>query len=413
MIQNFEHCVVLHVTGPDRPGVTATLSSILAQQKGSAALVDIGQSVVHGYLSLTAVVHIDPGCDALRRILVAVSNLGLRVEVSTFHSEASLQKEKASGAMAASLCVTMLGELSNGVALAHLTEFLASQSLNISDIKTLSEGFLQGLELIVEIPLGTQSSRERLEWLRVEILKLSSLLKLDLAVQRNDVFRRNKRLVCMDVDSTFVEMEVIDELAALAGCKEKVADITRRAMEGEFDFKQALRERVACLKGLDFGRAQNLLQNIPLAQGSEALVNFLRTIGVKVGLVSGGFDFFVDHLKDRFKLDFAFANKLEVVEGKLTGKLVGSLVDPERKAQVLTDMSKVFKCRTEQTVAIGDGANDLLMLEAAGLGVAFKAKARLKEMADLSISYAGLDAILFLMGYRSSDVQRLSGLSEE
>lgn len=407
MIQNYDHCVVLHVTGPDRPGVTATLATIVSQEKG-AYLSDIGQSVVHGYLSLCAVVQIDPGSDALRKILFAVSELGLRVEVSTFRTPQKILNSWQGGSSPrTSFCVTMLGDLTDGTSLSKVTQFLASQSLNIGEIKTLSQGFLRGLELIVEVPDSFAASSAKIAALKGDLLRLSTQLNIDLAVQKNDTFRRNKRLMCLDVDSTFVQMELVDELARLAGCQDKVSKITEQAMNGDLDFESALRQRVACLAGLEFSKAENLIKDIPLTPGCETMVKFLKSLGVKVGLVSGGFDFLVDRLKNQFELDFAFSNKLEIKDGRLTGHVVGTIVDAQRKAQVLLDMSQVFKCRPEQSVAVGDGANDLLMLESAGLGIAFRAKTKLREAADLSINYAGLDAVLYLMGYKSSDVQQL------
>jgi len=275
--------------------------------------------------------------------------------------------------------------------------------MNILELKTLQgRGALRGLEISAEIPRGSADTAENLLALRGEILKLSSELGVDLAIQRDDVYRRNRRMVCMDVDSTFVQMEVIDELARLAGAGEKVAAITERAMRGEMDFKQALHERVLALKGLSFEKAKSLLQSVPLTPGAEDLARTLKNLGYQVGLVSGGFDFFVDELKRRFDLDFAFANRLEVENGLLTGRVLGTVVDAERKAQLLRDMCQVYRCRLEQTVAIGDGANDMLMLQTAGLGIAFRAKPKLQSVADLSLNRSGLDGVLDLMGLHAA-----------
>ena len=241
--------------------------------------------------------------------------------------------------------------------------------------------------------------------LRGELLTKGMELSVDLAVQRDDIFRRNKRLVCMDVDSTFVKGEFIDELAALVGVKDEVADITARAMRGELDFKQALGERVGLLEGLTLQRAIDLCERFELTPGADDFVRTLKHLGFKVGLVSGGFDFFVNRLKDRFGLDFAFANELDVVDGVLTGKVRGTIVDSERKAQVLKDMAQVYNCRLEQTVAVGDGANDMLMLQTAGLGIAFRAKPKLQEVADMSLNHhERLDTLLYLMGFSARDL---------
>lgn len=386
--------IVLHISGPDRPGITSTLTEILASEK--ARLIDIGQSVLHHFLILSAIIEIPQGSDALRRLLFAVNDLGLKLEVSTLAKRNLLPKNESEE----TLCLTLLGSLEGGNAIAQASAFLAQKKINIRDIKTLSDQELRGLELILDVPNASFDMRE----LRASLLSLSSTLGVDVAIQKDDIFRRNKRLICMDVDSTFVQMEVIDELARLAGTQDKVAAITERAMRGEIDFKEALRERVGLLKGLSFSRAKELLENIPLMPGAEELVKSLKYLGLKIGLVSGGFDFFVDALKKRFAIDFAFSNQLEVIDGKITGKVQGAIVDAERKAQILNDMIQVFHCHPAQTIAVGDGANDILMLQAAGLGIAFRAKPRLQAAADLSLNQASLDSILFLMGLRGQDL---------
>ena len=299
----------------------------------------------------------------------------------------------------------MLGSLGDGVATAAITRYMANKGMNIREIRSLSTGELTGLELIADLPRNRDFSREELMALRGELLTKGMELSVDLAVQRDDIFRRNKRLVCMDVDSTFVKGEFIDELAALVGVKEQVAEITARAMRGELDFKQALAERVRLLEGLPMERALSLCDRFELTPGANDFVRTLKHLGFRVGLVSGGFDFFVNRLKDRFGLDFAFANELEVVEGKLTGRVQGTIVDSERKSQVLKDMAQVYTCRLEQTVAVGDGANDMLMLQTAGLGIAFRAKPKLQEVADMSLNHnERLDTLLYLMGFSARDL---------
>jgi phosphoserine phosphatase len=287
---------------------------------------------------------------------------------------------------------------------------MADRNMNIREIRSLSEGTLSGLELIADLPDKREFTRGELGKLRGELLEKGMELSVDLAVQRDDIFRRNKRLVCMDVDSTFVKGEFIDELAALAGVKEQVASITARAMKGELDFRAALHERVALLEGLPVEQAMALSERFELTPGADTFVDTLKHLGIRVGLVSGGFDFFTSKLKKRFGLDFAFANELEVKDGKLTGKVQGSVVDSERKAQVLKDMAQVYKCRLEQTVAIGDGANDMFMLQTAGLGIAFRAKPKLQEVADMSLNHSErLDTLLYLMGFTARDLANVSG----
>lgn len=397
--------IVLHIAGADRPGVTARLTEIIAEEK--ADLVDIGQSVLHGYLMLSAIVDIPTSSDAFRKILFAAADLGLRLEVSPYRTE-SLD-EGALADVPASLAVTVLGPLSDGGATAQITRFMAERGMNIREIRSLSDQELAGLELIVDLPPGTQRGLD-LGDLRGRLLALGMTLGVDLAVQRDDMFRRNKRLVCMDVDSTFVKGELIDELADLVGAKEKVAAITARAMRGELDFKQALAERVRLLEGLPFERAKALADNAQLMPGADRFVRVLQGLGYRVGLVSGGFNFFVDELKQRYGLDFAFSNELEVADGKLTGRVRGSVVDAERKAQVLRDMAQAYHLRLGQTVAVGDGANDVLMLQTAGLGIAFRAKPKLQEVAHMSLNHhERLDTLLYLMGYNAKNIREAEG----
>jgi phosphoserine phosphatase len=216
----------------------------------------------------------------------------------------------------------------------------------------------------------------------------------------------------MDVDSTFVKGELIDELASLVGAKEKVAQITARAMRGELDFKQALTERVKLLEGLPFEQAKALADRSELTPGADRFVHILQGLGYRIGLVSGGFTFFVDDLKARFGLDFAVSNELEIANGKLTGRVRGSIVDGERKSQVLRDMAQAYRLRLGQTIAIGDGANDILMLQAAGLGIAFRAKPKLQAVADMSLNHhERLDTLLYLMGYNAADLREAESVS--
>jgi phosphoserine phosphatase len=392
--------LVMHLAGMDRPGVTARITEVIAEEH--AGLVNIGQSVLHGYLMLSAIIDIPRNSYALRNLLFAATDLGLRFEIMPFvtPSEGALALEQPA------LCVTVLGPLGDGKATARIARFMAERSINIREIRSLSEYELSGLELMVDLPAGHELSALELAHLRGSLLRLSMELGIDLAVQKDDIFRRSKRLVCMDVDSTFVKGEFIDELAELMQCKEQVSAITARAMRGEIDFKQALAERVKLLEGLPFAKARALVEKFELTPGADRFVKILRGLGFRVGLVSGGFTFFVDELKARFGLDFAFANELEVEDGKLTGKVRGSIVDGERKAQILKDMAQVYNCRLEQTVAIGDGANDILMLETAGLGIAFRAKPKLQAVADMSLNHhERLDTLLYLMGFNARDLR--------
>lgn len=394
--------IVLHVAGADRPGITARIAEVIAEEH--AHLITIGQSVLHGYLMLSAIVDVPHESHVLRRLLFEVSKLGLRLEVSAYEPTATTSHTPSG----LGLCVTLLGPLGDGRAAAAITRFMADRQMNIREIRPLSLDELTGLELIVDLPDQAGLSQTDLQRLRGELLQKGMTLGVDLAVQRDDVFRRNKRLVCMDVDSTFVKGELIDELAGLVGVKAEVAEITARAMRGELDFQHALAERVKLLAGLPLERAIELCERFELTPGGDEFVRALKLLGVRVGLVSGGFDFFVNRLKDRFGLDFSFANELEVVDGLFTGRVRGPIVDGNRKAQILKDMAQQYGCRLEHTVAIGDGANDMYMLQTAGLGVAFRAKPKLQEVADMSLNHnERLDTLLYLMGFTARDLVHL------
>lgn len=393
--------IALHVAGNDRTGVTATIARVIAEE--NAHLLSLGQSVLHDYLMMSAIIEVAPESDVVAKLRTAVGKLGLRLE-----SNALPSAEPTAGAVE-SLCVTLLGSLSDAASVASVSEFLAARGVNIREMRALSEGELRVLELIVDLPLKSATVTESLAELRSDLLRLGMTLSADLAVQKDDVFRRNKRLVCMDVDSTFVKGECIDELAELVGKKAEVEAITARAMRGELDFRAALAERVLLLKGLPLERARALSDKIELTPGAANFVEKLKSLGFRVGLVSGGFTFFVDELKQRFGLDFAFSNHLEVVDGKLTGQVTGPIIDAQRKAEILKEMAELHQLRLEQTVAVGDGANDMLMLQTAGLGIAFHAKPKLQTVADMSLNHhERLDTLLYLMGYNSRELRSLA-----
>ena len=398
--------IVLNIAGNDQPGITARLTQILADE--GAQLINIGQSVLHGYLMLSAVVHVPPPSHAIRRLLFAVTELGLRLDVTPLQAAPEAPPAVPRSQLPA-LCITALGPLQRGVAVAEVTRFLAEHRMNICDIRTLSDEPLRGLEFIANLPeKENPATLAELSELRGKILSLAADLGVDMAVQRDDIFRRNKRLICFDVDSTFVQGEFIDELAEASGCKAEVAAITERAMRGEFDFEQSLRERVALLKGLPIERAKDVSRAIHPTPGAARIARMLKSLGYRVGLISGGFDFYVEELRQQFGLDVAFGNELEVINGKLTGRVLGTVLDASRKAQLLRDMAKVYQCRIEQTIAVGDGANDMQMLCTAGLGIAFRGKPKLQEVADMSLNFHDrIDTLLYLMGFNARELSRL------
>lgn len=402
--------LILHLSGKETPGVVTRLCRLI--QSEAALLLHLTKSSLEGCVVIGAVIECaDP--DQIRSRLAQ-----LAVDLS-LHIDTSPAPDGTAAGGHSGVCVSLLGDLSGGRALGDVTEELLRHQLTLDDVRSLSrtpraptssdateEGSsfsLRGVELIAS--RLSRIDAPELKKIRGALLSMGPELGVDLAVQRDDFYRRSKRLLCMDVDSTFVKGEFIDELAELVGVKSEVAQITERAMRGELDFAEALRERVKLLAGLPMSRARELCDKFELTPGATDLVRTVKQLGMRVGLVSGGFDFFVEMLKDRFGLDFAFANELEVENGKLTGNVVGTIVDAHRKAQVLKDMSHVFGIRLEQTIAVGDGANDVHMLQAAGLGIAYHAKPRLQEVADTRFNHHDrLDTLLYLMGYDAHEV---------
>jgi phosphoserine phosphatase len=241
-----------------------------------------------------------------------------------------------------------------------------------------------------------------------QLLAEGAGLGIDIAVQKENLYRRAKRLVVLDMDSTLIQIEVIDELARLAGVGEQVAAITERAMNGELDFQQALRERVGLLKGLSAGALEQVYRDLPFTPGAKNLIRILRRLGFRTAVISGGFDFFTDRLKAELGLDYAYANDLEIVDGLVTGQVVGAIVDGQRKAELLAEIAEREGITLSQVIAIGDGANDLPMLGRAGLGIAFNAKARVREQADYHINQGSLDSILYLLGIAEWEMAELS-----
>jgi phosphoserine phosphatase len=396
--------VLLHISGPDRSGITAGLCAALADNE--AELIEIGQTVLHGYLTLSAIARIPHHSAALLDILKRVSSWGLKLELEELPSHTTHSKFPVAG----SLVLTVLGGLHQNNALTHILKFLSERQINLRDLKSLHLNALTGLELIADIPGHKPLSEAQMQSLRAELYQLGSKLQVDIAAQRENIYRRNKRLICMDVDSTFIPGEVIDILGEIHGCGEEISKITHRAMNGEIDFEGALRQRVALLKGLSVEKAEKRLSELEPTSETKRMVRNLKKLGLKIGVVSGGFSFFVDQLKDRYHLDFAFANHLVAENGQFTGGLTGDIITAERKAQILTHMCQAYQCPLLQSVAIGDGANDIPMLKLAGLGIAFQAKSKVQQAADFPLNFHPMTALFHLMGFNELEVRALDEL---
>jgi phosphoserine phosphatase len=375
------------VTGRDHPGVTTALMDVLAAH--GAQVEDIEQVVVHGRLLLGLVV-VGESEEMFAALGHAAGELGVEVELEPLPD--------AEPTTAVRHHVVVLGAPLPPAALAGVTRRLAACGANIQTVQRLSSWPAQSFELVVS---GGDTAR-----LRTELAAEAVAQQVDVAVEPASIFRRAKRLVVMDVDSTLVQGEVIEMLAAEAGCEAEVARVTAAAMAGELDFEQSLRARVALLEGLPVEAVDRVRRSVRLTPGARTLVRTLKRLGWTVGIVSGGFTAVTDDLRTELGLDHALANELEVVDGRLTGRVVGAVVDRAGKAAALRRFAAEEGLRPEQTVAIGDGANDLDMLAAAGLGIAFNAKPVVRDAADTALSVPFLDAVLFLLGVSRDEVEQ-------
>ncbi|MCW2606997.1 MAG: serB [Frankiales bacterium] len=370
------------VTGRDHPGVLARLCDVLTEH--GARIEDVEQVVVHGRLLLGLVVSGDGDGTAVMRAL-AHAAIDLDVDVETQPLEDQDDEPRALRHH-----VTVLGAPLPPAALAGVTRRLAACGANVERVVRLSVRPMASYELVVA---GGDTER-----LRAELASEAVAQRVDVAVERASLRRRGRRLVVMDVDSTLVQGEVIEMLAAEAGCLEEVERVTSAAMAGELDFEQSLRARVALLEGLPVEAVDRVRAAVRLTPGARTLVRTLKKLGYAVGIVSGGFTVVTDDLARDLELDHARANVLEVADGRLTGRVLGAVVDRAAKAAALREFAALQGLSLSQTVAVGDGANDLDMIQAAGLGVAFNAKPVVREAADTALSVPFLDALLSLLG---------------
>ena len=305
--------------------------------------------------------------------------------------------------------VTILGKVIGARQLAMVTRELALQELNIDSIKRLTgrpslHEQEENLRSCIELSVRGELKDKNL--LSEQFMLLTAREGIDISFQKDNIFRRNRRLICFDMDSTLIKTEVIDELADRAGVGEQVRAITESAMRGEIDFTESFAQRVALLRGLDVSVMEEIARSLPIMEGADRLMSVLKMCGYKIAILSGGFTYFGNYLKQRFDVDYVYANELEIADGKLTGRYLGDVVDGKRKAELLKLIAQVEKIQLEQVIAVGDGANDLPMLNLAGLGIAFHAKPKVKESASQSISTIGLDGILYFLGFRDIHIDQ-------
>jgi phosphoserine phosphatase len=388
--------VLVTVTGKDSPGITARLTGLLAE--AGAALLDIEQVVVRGQLTLCLLVRLPEARGVLKELLFAARELGVSLDFQPVDAPPAAPAPSRH-------VVTVVGRSLGARELHAVAERLARHGANIERVHRLSEAEPGAVELHIALP----TEREP-EELKRALLELSmSTNSFDVALQRESLYRRGKRLVVMDMDSTLIRIEVIDELARAYGVGEQVARITERAMHGEMDYDESLRQRVGLLEGLDEQVLRDIAANLPLTEGAETLIRVLKRLGYRTAILSGGFSVAAEALMARLGIDQAHSNVLEVVDGKLTGRTLGPIVNARRKAELLEGIAQAEGILLDQVIAVGDGANDLLMLERAGLGIAFRAKPKLRQAADTSITAGGLDSILFLLGLTTRELQEVLG----
>jgi phosphoserine phosphatase len=392
--------LLISISGEDQPGLTAGITAILAGH--SVNVLDIGQAVIHATLSMGVLVEVPQDCDSAAmsaEVTNYVQSHGMQLRITPESRESYDLWVQAQGR--ARYIITLLARKITADQLSRVTAVVSQHGLNIDGISRLSGRIPLGelpalskacVEFSVRGPLQDSGLFRR------DLLEVAGALDVDLAFQQDTMYRRNRRLVVFDMDSTLIEAEVIDELARVAGVGEQVSAITERAMRGEIDFSESFRTRVALLKGLDEGALAQVASELKVTEGAEHLLATLHTLGYKTAIVSGGFTYFARYLQARLGIDYIHANELDIAGGEVTGKVVGTIVDGARKAELLRQLAAEQNIDLQQVIAVGDGANDLPMLSIAGLGIAFRAKPLVQQSAEQSISTLGLDAILYLLG---------------
>lgn len=394
--------ILINISGNDHPGVTAALTEVLA--KYDATILDIGQSDIHHTLSLGILFKTDSSVsgEIMKGLLFKASELDVQIRFTPVSEQRYNEWVNRQGKKR--WIVTILGRRLTARHIALVTKVVSEQNLNIDSIRRLTgrmpltETEEPRSKSCVELSVrGTPRDRSEMQ---SQFMKIASDEEFDVSLQEDTMYRRCRRLVCFDMDSTLIETEVIDELAIKAGVGDKVKEITERAMRGEIDFCESFRERVALLKGLDVNVMKDIAENLPITEGLDRLMSVLKRAGYKTAILSGGFTYFGEYLKRRFGFDYVYANELEIENGKLTGRYVGDIVDGKRKAELLRLIAQVENVNIAQTIAVGDGANDLPMLATAGLGIAFHAKPKVKQTAEQSISTIGLDGVLYFLGFK-------------
>ncbi|MBF1563231.1 MAG: phosphoserine phosphatase SerB [Prevotella salivae] len=399
-----EEQILIRITGQDRPGLTAAAMEILARY--NARILDIGQADIHSTLSLGILIRIDElhSGQVMKELLFKAEELNVNIGFSPISDDEYESWVDHQGKNR--YILTVIGRTLSAKQIAAATKIIADQGLNIDFIRRMTGRISikhpeKNVRSCIEFSLrGTPKNRSLMQ---SKLMHLASEQEIDFSFQRDDMYRRMRRLICFDMDSTLIQTECIDELAMRAGVGDKVKAITERAMRGEIDFKESFTQRVSLLKGLDISVMKDIAEHLPITEGADRLMSVLKRCGYKIAILSGGFTYFGEQLRRRYGIDYVYANELEIDEnGKLTGRYIGDIVDGKRKAELLKLIAQVEQVNLAQTIAVGDGANDLPMISEAGLGIAFHAKPRVKATAQQSINNIGLDGVLYFLGFKDS-----------
>lgn len=405
--QETTEIIRISFSGEDRSGLVAELTSVLARYR--ANILDIGESVIHNYISLVILVELpnqNSESAVLKDLLYAAHHFNLTVNFTPVSLD-EYERWVAEHGRERRI-ITMVGRKFTAEQISKVTEIIAKQGLNI-DVTTRLSGrpSIRNPQTMqrASVQFAVYGKPTDEDQIRRELLQVSKQLGVDVSFQVDDIYNQSRRLVVFDMDSTLIQAEVIVELAKAAGVGDEVHAITEAAMRGELDFGQSLVRRVALLKGLDESVMADIAASLPLSEGAEKVAKTLKQLGYKVGIISGGFTYFGEYLKQKLGFDYAYANQLEIVDGKLTGRVLGEIVDAEKKADLLKEIAQSERLSLKQTIAVGDGANDLHMLSVAGMGIAYHAKPIVQDQAEQAISNVGLDGLLYLIGIRDRQIQ--------
>ncbi len=397
--------ILINVSGEDKPGLTSRLTEILAQY--NVNILDIGQAVIHDTLSLGMLIEVPSESESspvLKDVLFKAHELGVAIRFTPV-SEKDYERWVMEQGKDRYI-VTLLGKRLTAGQLARLTSIVAAHDLNIDKITRLSGRVSlsrRNLRTKACVEFSVRGNLEDDHTFRFELMQIADELGVDIAFQTDNLYRRNRRLVAFDMDSTLIGIEVIDEMAKRAGVGEEVSRITESAMRGELDFKESLTKRLSLLAGLDERVLEEIAESLPVNEGAEHLISTLKQLGYKTAILSGGFTYFGRRLQQMFGIDYVYANELEIKDGRVTGRVTGEIIDGARKAELLREIAEKENISLEQVIAVGDGANDLPMLSIAGLGIAFQAKPMVRANASHNISNLGLDGVLYLLGVRDRE----------